>query len=118
MMAEMGIISISMVTSGRNLKSTLGHNVIHGDLKVNVSVINGRPTRVFNFKLTSTNLALRICKFEGGPRLVTYLGEKVDSWPKDLSCGPKDLNKTRGFVQAQPMATVNPIGENLPIKPR
>lgn len=85
--------------------------MIHGDLKVDVSVINGRPTRVFNFKLTFTNLALRICKFEGGPRLVTYLGEKVDSWPKDL-------NKTRGFVQAQPVATVNPIGENLPIKPK
>ena len=74
--------------------TTLGHNVIHGDPIVNVSVINGRPMRVFYFKLTSANLALRICKFEGGPRVVTYLGEKVVSWPKDLSSGLEDLNKT------------------------
>lgn len=44
----------------------LGQNVIHGDPIVNVSVINGRPMRVFNFKLTSANLALRVCKPEGG----------------------------------------------------
>ena len=44
----------------------LGNNEIHGDPIVNVSVINGRPMRVFNFKLTSANLALRVCKPEGG----------------------------------------------------
>ena len=48
---------------------------------------------VFNFNLTLTNLALRICKFEGGPRMVTYLGEKIVSWPKDLSNGLKNLKK-------------------------
>ena len=73
--------------------------MIHGDFMVNVSVINGKPTRVFNFKLTFANLALRICKFEGGPCVVTYLGEKVVNWPKDLSCGPKDLNKTVGLFK-------------------
>ena len=49
----------------------LGQNVIHGDPIVNVSVINGRPTQAFNFKLTPTVLALRVCKLEGGRRIVT-----------------------------------------------
>ena len=36
--------------------------MIHGDPIVNVSVINGRPMWVFNFKLTPAILALRVCK--------------------------------------------------------
>ena len=49
----------------------LGQNVIHGDPIVNVSVINGRPTRAFNFKLTPAVLALKVCKPEGGRHIVT-----------------------------------------------
>ena len=49
--------------------------------------------------------------------MVTFLGAKVASWPKVLSSGPEDLNKTGGVDQAQPVDTVNPIGEYLPIKP-
>jgi len=54
-----------------------GSNMIHGDITINVSVINGRPTRVFNFKLTPANLALRICKPEGGRRVVSCLDNKA-----------------------------------------
>ena len=54
-----------------------GSNVIHGDTTVNVSVINGRPKQVFNFKLTPANLALRICKPEGGRRVVSCLDNKA-----------------------------------------
>ena len=57
---------------GTNLRK----NVIHGDPIVNVSVINGRPTWVFNFKLTFANLALKVCKPEGGQHVVTCLGVK------------------------------------------
>ena len=35
-------------------------------LNSNVSVINGRPTRTFTFKLTPAALALRVCTPEGG----------------------------------------------------
>jgi len=51
----------------------LGKNVIQGDSTVNRSVISGRPTCAFNFKLTSETLALRIFKPEGGKCCVSWL---------------------------------------------
>ena len=39
------------------MRAVLGQNVIHEDPIVNVLVINGRPMCVFNFNLTSANLA-------------------------------------------------------------
>ena len=64
-----------------NTGTMMGHNMIHGDPRVNVihgnpgvniSVINGRPMRVFKFKLTTTNVALRIYKSESGRQVVKY----------------------------------------------
>lgn len=97
--------------------TTLGHIVIHGDSGVNVSVINGRPTWVFKFKLTTANLSLRICKSKGGCRAVNYLGDKSVGWPKDLSGGLEFLNQTGGLVKIQSMAIVDPLGEGNPVKP-
>ena len=97
--------------------TTLGHNMIHGDPRVNVSVINGRPTRVFKFKLTTANLALRICKSEGGRHMVNYLGDKGVSWPKDLSGGLEILNQTDGLGKAQSVDTVDPLREGNTVKP-
>ena len=73
--------------------------MIHGDPRVNVSVINGRPTRVFKFKLTTANLALRICKSE------------------DLSGGLEILNQTDGLGKAQSVDTVDPLREGNTVKP-
>lgn len=49
----------------------LGRNVNKGDFIVIVSNINGRPTCEFTFKLTSTNLALRVFKLDEGKRVVS-----------------------------------------------
>ena len=56
-----------------NLGVNLGKNVIQGDSTINRSVISGRPTCAFNFKLTSETLALRIFKPEGGKCCVSWL---------------------------------------------
>ena len=85
--------------------------MIHGDPIVNVSVINGRPMRAFNFKLTPAILALRVCKPEGGRRIVTYLGAK------DLSGGPKVTKQTGGLDKAQPVSTVSSQSEGTLVKP-
>ena len=45
-------------------------------LNGNVSVIKGRPTRAFTFKLTPATLALKVCKPEGGKRSVTCMGTR------------------------------------------
>ncbi|KAF3954810.1 hypothetical protein CMV_019889 [Castanea mollissima] len=95
----------------------LGQNMIHGDPIINVSIINGKPTRAFNFKLTSAILALRVCKPEGGRRIVTCLGAKEFSWPKDLSGGPKVTNQIGGLDKAQPMASVYSKSKGILVKP-
>ena len=91
-----------------------GQNVIHGDpignvsvINGNVSVLNGKPMRAFNFKLTPTILALRVCKPEGGRHIVTCLGAKEFSCPKDLSGGLKVTKQTSGLNEAQPMVQVS-----------
>ena len=78
----------------------LGQNVIHVDTIINVSVINDRPMQAFNFKLTPTVLALRVCKPEGGRRIVTCLGVKDFRWPKDLSGGLEVTKQTGGLDKA------------------
>ena len=84
-----------------------GQNVIHGDsiengsaINGNVSALYGKPTRAFKFKLTPAFLTLRVCKPEGGRRVVTCLGAKEISWPKDLSGGPKVTKQTGGLDEA------------------
>ena len=85
-----------------------GSNVIHGDSTVNISVISGRPTRVFNFKLTPAKLALRIYKHEGGRCVVSCLENKALSWPNVLSGGPEFFKPTGGHAKAQPVASASP----------
>ena len=87
----------------------LGQNVMHGKPIENVSVkkgnvfaFTGRPTRAFQFKLTPATLALRVCKSENGRRSVTWLGDKVLSWPKVLSDEPDIIKQPGGPVVAQP----------------
>ena len=84
-------------------------NVMHGKsienvsvIKGNVSAFTGRPTRAFQFKLTPATLELRVCKPENGRRSVTWLGDKVLSWPKVLSDGPEVTKQLGGPVVAQP----------------
>ena len=87
-------------------------------LNGNVSVINGRPTRACTFKMTPAVLALRVCKSEGGKRIVTNLGAKDVSWPKvssgglgakDVSWpkvssgGPEIITQSGGPVKAHPV---------------
>nr|POE91817.1 hypothetical protein CFP56_65362 [Quercus suber] len=88
-------------------------SVING----NVSVINGRPMWAFNFKLTLAILALRVCKPEGGRRVVTCLGAKDFRWPKALSGGPEITKHTGGLVKAQLMAKVSSLSEGTLVKP-
>ena len=57
---------------------TVNGSVLNG----NVSVINGRPTQAFTFKVTLAFLALRVSKPEGKKRYVTCMGTKDFSWPK------------------------------------
>ena len=71
----------------------------------------------FNFKLTPAILALRVCKPEGGRRIVTCLGAKDFRWPKDLSGGPKVTKQIGGIVKAQLMAIVPSLSEGTLVKP-
>ena len=91
--------------------------MIHGDPIVNVSVINGRPMWTFNFKLTPPILALRVCKPEGGRHIVTCLGVKEFSWPKDLSGGLEVTKQTVGLDEAQPMVQVPSHKKGSLVKP-
>ena len=107
-----------------NFGTISGQNVIHGDLienvsiiNGNVSVINGKPTQTFNFKLTPAILALRVCKPEGGRRFVTYLGAKEFKWPKVLSGGPEITKQSDGLVKAQLVAIVSSLNEGTLVKP-
>ena len=84
--------------------------MIHGDFLENGSARNGnglalygRPTRAFKFKfkLTPALLALRVCKPEGGRRVVvSYLDVKEISWTKNFSGGPEVSKQTGGLVEA------------------
>ena len=67
--------------------------MIHGDHTENgsvfngkVSVKNGRPMRVFNFKLTPAVLDMRVCKPEGGRRYVIT----VPSLSEGILVNPQD----------------------------
>ena len=101
-----------------------GQNVIHGDsiengsaINGNVSALYGRPTRAFKFKLTPAFLTLRVCKPEGGRRVVTCLGAKEISWPKDLSGGPEVTKQTGGLDEAQPVVQVPSHKKGNLVKP-
>ena len=54
-----------------NTRASSGHNVLKADPGVFVTTINGRPMREILFKLTTTNLALRVSKSDGGKRVVS-----------------------------------------------
>ena len=70
------------------IETKRGQNRLHGvSFEIglarngNVSALSGRPTRAFKFNLTPALLALRVCKPEGGKRVVTYLSSQDISWP-------------------------------------
>ena len=121
MVAKMGKIFLFVDQQKiRNFEKTatkLGQNVIHEDSIVNVSFINGRPTQAFNFKLTLAILALRVCKPKGGQCMVTCLGAKEFSWPKELSGGPNVTKKTSGLDKARPVALVTSKSKGILVKP-
>ena len=98
--------------------------MIHGDFlengsarNGNVSALYGRPTRAFKFKLTPALLALRVCKPEGGRRVVSYLGAKEISWTKNFSGGPEASKQIGGLVEAQPVVQVPSIKKGNLVKP-
>ena len=106
-----------------NFGAILGQNGIPGVLTVNgsvlngkVSVINGRPTRDFTFKLTPGFFALRVCRPEGGKRSIICMGTKDFNWPKVLSGKPELINQSGGLVKAHPIETVSSPKSNL-VKP-
>ena len=82
----------------------------------NVSVSNGRPTRTFNFKLTPACMALRVCKFEGGRRIVICLDAKELRWPTYFSGGPEISLQSGGLVKAQPVAKAPSLSEGTLVK--
>ena len=104
---------------GANLgqNGILGVPIVNGlVLNGNVSVINGRPTRAFTFKLTPATLALKVCKPEGGKRSVTCMGTNEFSWPKALSGGLELIIQSGGLAKAQPMETIFSLKGTL-VKP-
>ncbi|KAF3970804.1 hypothetical protein CMV_005533 [Castanea mollissima] len=104
--------------------SKWGQNVIHGGSFENGSAINGngsafygRPTWAFKFTLTPALLALRVCKPEGGRRIVTCMDAKEISWPKDLSVGPEVTKQKGGLDEAQPAVQVPSLKKGSLVKP-
>ena len=101
-----------------NLGVNLGKTVIQGDSTVNKSVISGKPTHAFNFKLTSETLALRIFKPEGGKCCVSWLKPinrglgasfVLNNSPKpNTSVGP---NFGHGFGKEIILASKDPKGK-------
>ena len=96
----------------------------HGISFENGSAINGkdtafsgRPTQAFKFKLTPALLALRVCKPEGGRRVVTCLSVEEISWPKDLSTGPVVTKQSGGLDVAQLVEHVPSVKEGNLVKP-
>ena len=83
----------------------------------NVLALFGRPMRAFKFKLTHAFLSLRLCKPEGGRRVVTCLGAKEISWPKDLSGGLEVTKQTGGLVEAQLVVQVPSHEKGSLVKP-
>ena len=107
----------------KNFGTFLGQNGIPGVPSENgsvlngkVSVINGRPTRAFTFKLTPNILALRVCKPEGGKRIVSILGAKDPRWPKVLSDRPDLFKQSGALVKAHPVDTVTSL-KGIMVKP-
>ena len=127
--ARKGVPFYGKQRQSRDLENTgtlMGHNVILGDPGVNVfhenpgvnvSVINGRPTRVFKFKLTTANVASRIFKPESGRCVVKYLGDMGINKPKFPSDGPGILKHTGRLVKAQSVATADPLRVGNTVKP-
>ena len=62
-----------------------------------------------SFKLTLVVLALRVCKPEGGRRVVTCLGDNGVRWPKAFSGGLENTKLIGGLVKAQPEARVSSL---------
>ena len=89
--------------------STVNGLVLNG----NVSVINGRPTRAFTFKLTPATLALKVCKPEGGKRFVSCMDINEFSWLRVLSGGPKLIIQFDGLAKAQPWNHLRALWSNL-----
>ena len=91
--------------------------MIHGDFLENGSARNGnglalygRPTCAFKFKLTPALLALRVCKPEGGRRVVvSYLDVKEINWTKNFSGGLEVSKQTGGLVEAQPVVQMSSL---------
>ena len=101
-----------------------GQNMIHGVSFENGSAINGnglafsgKPMRAFKFKLTPAFLALRVCKPEGGRRVVTCLSVEEISWLKDLCVGPEVTKQSGGLDEAQPVVHVPSLKEGSLVKP-
>nr|POE85780.1 putative atp synthase 24 kda subunit, mitochondrial [Quercus suber] len=88
-----------------------------GKVANNGSALYVRPTRAFKFKLTPAFLALRVCKPEGGRRVVTCLSAKEISWPKDFSGGLEITNLTVGLDEAQPVVQVPSLKKGSLVKP-
>ena len=73
------------------------------------------PRGLISFELTPAVLALRVCKPEGGRRVVTCLGATEIKWPKVLSGGPEILDFIGGLVIAQPESS---LSEDILVKPK
>ena len=103
----------------------MGQNVIHGDHTENgsvfngkVSVKNGRPMRVFNFKLTPAVLDMRVCKPEGGRRYVICMGTKEFRGGKVVGGGLEITKTSGGLFKAQSVATVPSLSEGILVNPK
>ena len=70
-----------------------------------------------SFKLTLVVLALRVCKPEGGRRVVTCLGDNGVRWPKAFSGGLENTKLIGGLVKAQPEARISSLSEDISVKP-
>ena len=99
--------------------------MIHGDHTENGSVINGkvsvkngRPMRVFNFKLTPAVLDMRVCKPEGGRRYVICMGTKEFRGGKVVGGGLEITKTSGGLVKAQSVATVPSLSEGILVNPQ
>ena len=73
-----------------NTKAGSSNNVLKGAYGVSVTARNGRPTHESLFKLTTTNMALRVSIADGGKHVVSWLNPKNSH--KSNSSEPGFLN--------------------------
>ncbi|KAF3973956.1 hypothetical protein CMV_002666 [Castanea mollissima] len=89
-------------------------NVILGDSAINNSIINGRPTRAFSYKLTTATLALRIFKLEGGKRCVSWMGPNDRGLNNEGGLGACIvLNESQGLDGACNVSWMGPNNRGL-----